>query len=817
MLGEIISHYRIDREIGSGGMGVVYLAQDTKLHRPVAVKFLPAGHLNDETRRRRFLTEARAASALSHPNVCVIHEVNETGEGHPYIVMEYVEGVPLDRWIDRRAVDLRQVLDIGIQVAEALEGAWEKRIVHRDIKPSNIVISEKGRLKVLDFGVARMQSEGAVSRSRMTTIPGQIVGTPQYMSPEQALGREVNVRSDLFSLGVVLYEMACGRRPFIGQSAGEILNQVVNRRPDPPSRVQESVPVDLDRIILKCLEKNPDYRYQNPTDLLVDLRKIRRESEATEWSVADTELQDGHPSEAFEIESGLADSEVAKPPSAEVVAKSDIFIHCSQVDDRVVDEGQRGWVSDFKRHLELRIEQLTGEQITACLHAIPAGEPEIDQELIVNLPSVKAMLSIVSPPFAKSSGCRREVESFWEHAIETGGRWVNNRSRLFQVIKSPVDRFDLPAPLSGIFQTLQPFEFFEQDPETGRVRHYDEAFGPIAKQKYFERVYDLSQEVCRVLKDLRSERAHAGSEPGKIIYLAVSSSDVAEDWERLKRELTERGHRVLPDRPMPVGGPEVRVAVQDWLRECDISVHLVGSRYGYIPEEADCSIVELQSRLAADQLGAAGERHPARRYIWMPRRLQASDHRQQTFIRSILDDEATHRSAEVIQDSLENFKDLLLDHLKPKPPARPKPECSSPAAQGPPKVYLLFDPRDAEAVEPIEDYLFNRGIELLTLSPEEDESDMEATHRRHLLICDAVLIFYGHVSRSWVEMKLMDLLQAPGYGRERPFLARFVYLAPPFDRRKERFRSHVAETVHAAETFDAELLQPFLGGLDLSS
>jgi len=806
MIGTEVSHYKIERELGAGGMGVVYLAQDNKLNRKVALKFLPEDRLRDPSRRRRFLTEARAASALTHPHVCVIHEVNETPEGWPYIVMEYVDGLSLDRWARQHPRTARQIVDIGVQVAEALEGAWEKRIVHRDIKPSNIVLNAKGRIKVLDFGVARMEPETFDSNTQLATGQGQIVGTPHYMSPEQALGREVNVRSDLFSLGVVLYELACARRPFTGNSAGEILNQVINRRPESPARVDESVPLELDRIILKCLEKNPDYRYQTPTDLLVDLHKLSRRAETADWTT--TTLHEPESDVCCPFAEDANSPAATPPPSAEVVARSDVFINCSQVDDRVIGSQGQGWVSDFLKHLELRIEQLSGERINICLHALPPGESELDAQLMEKLPSVKAMLSIISPPFLKSDGCRLEVKSFWDRASETGGRWINNRSRLFQVVKTPVDQSELPPEFSELFPYLERYEFFERDPETGRVRQYDESFGSVAKQKYFERVYDLSQEVCRLLKDLRDKLAGRIPEggAGKTIYLAVTTSDVTEDWERLRRELSERGHHILPDRPLPPGGPEIHAAVRDWLAQSDFSIHMVGSRYGYIPEEADCSIVELQHKLAIDRKLGEG----AKRYIWLPRSLNPTDARQAKFIRSILDSEETHRRAEVIQDSLENLKTLLLDQLKPRPPALPAPASGG---AGLPKIYLLFDARDEQAAEPLEDFLFSRGMEILTLSAEVDEIERESVHRRNLLLCDGVLIYYGQVSRSWVEMKLMDLLQAPGYGRERSFLSKAVYLASPFDRRKERFKTHVAETIEAREMFDPSKLRGFLDGL----
>src|ERR1051325_995290 len=222
---QMISHYRVLRPLGAGGMGEVLLAEDTALERSVALKLMSAELAKDSTQRKRFRTEARAASGLSHPNICVIYEVGETNDARPFLAMEYIEGQTLDALMRQRRPVLREVLDIGIQIAEALEAAHARRIVHRDIKPANIMLDRRGAVKVLDFGLAKRFAENGLNDttalSASLTQTGTLIGTPSYMSPEQVLGREVDHRSDLFSLGVVLYELVAGQKPFLGKTFGE--------------------------------------------------------------------------------------------------------------------------------------------------------------------------------------------------------------------------------------------------------------------------------------------------------------------------------------------------------------------------------------------------------------------------------------------------------------------------------------------------------------------------------------------------------------------------------------------------------------------
>jgi serine/threonine-protein kinase len=264
-------------------MGEVYLAEDTKLHRPVALKILPGEFASDARRMQRFAREAHVASAISHPNVAVIYEVGD--EQMPFIAMEYVQGQTLAERISGRPVPVSELLDLAIEVAEAFEEAHARGVVHRDLKPANIMVTARGHVKVLDFGLAKFQettSEKNDTSTQLKSDPEVILGTIHYMSPEQALGHQVDQRSDIFSFGAVLYEMATGRQAFAGSKGTETISRILHEQPEPITRLNYAVPSELERIIRKCLEKDRESRYQAVHELLVDLRNLRRDSTSAE-------------------------------------------------------------------------------------------------------------------------------------------------------------------------------------------------------------------------------------------------------------------------------------------------------------------------------------------------------------------------------------------------------------------------------------------------------------------------------------------------------------------------------------------------------
>lgn len=484
----------------------------------------------------------------------------------------------------------------------------------------------------------------------------------------------------------------------------------------------------------------------------------------------------------------------------------DFLISYAHLDDQSLVEGEPGWIARLHRLLEIRVGQLLGEKPKVWRDPKLQGNDYFADTILERFPRIAALVSVLSPRYVHSEWCTRELKEFCRASEKSGGVRIADKSRIFKVVKTPVPRDQHPAEV----QPLLGYEFYVVDPQTGRPHELSQAYGPEAERAFLAKLDDLAYDIAKLLELVNNgkEAAEPQASKGKV-YLAETSFDLREEREAVKRDLIRNGYDVLPDEPLPLFVSDFEEFVRNQLARCTLSVHLIGHRYGVVPDGASRSLVALQEELAAKRSAEGG----LSRLIWMAPDLQVEDERQRELVEYLQTSPAVHAHAELLQIPLEDLKTAI--HSKLTRPENLEPAGTAKTGAGAvTRIYLICDSQDVEAARPLEDHLFSQGFEVTLPLFAEDEAEARADHEDSLCTCDAVLLFYGQAGEPWLRRKLRELQKSAGLGREKPLLARGIYVAAPVTPQKERFRTLEATVLHEpAAGFSPAALEPFLDQL----
>jgi hypothetical protein len=487
----------------------------------------------------------------------------------------------------------------------------------------------------------------------------------------------------------------------------------------------------------------------------------------------------------------------------------DFLISYAHIDDQALVAGESGWVSRLHRLLEIRVGQLLGQTPRIWRDPKLHGNDFFADTILERLPRVAALVSVVSPRYVQSEWCNRELKEFFRAAEQSGGVRVADKARIFKVVKTPVQAEKLPEEV----QPMLGYEFFVYDQESGRPRELAAEYGPDADRAFLTKLDDLAYDIARLLETLHG---NGGKEParaptGITVFLAETSLELRDEREAIQRDLLRNGCEVLPDRPLPLVAEELDAVVREQLQRSRLSIHLIGRNYGVVPEGAVHSMAERQQLLASE----IGLETGLSRLIWLPPGLEVEDARQRQFLHDLHTDPRVHATAELLEVPFEDLKTLIHIKLTPPPPAKQKQPAVEAPAQEVTRVYLLCDRDDAEAIQPLEDFLFDRRFEVIRPIFDEDETQARLEHEESLRSSDAILIYYGAGGELWLRRKQRELQKSAALGREKPWLASAIYIGPPSTPQKQRFRTLEAMLLHEPESgFDPSALQPFLDAIE---
>jgi hypothetical protein len=487
--------------------------------------------------------------------------------------------------------------------------------------------------------------------------------------------------------------------------------------------------------------------------------------------------------------------------------EDDVFVSYAHIDEECPVPGQPGWVTALHDWLRVRLAQLLGKDAKIWRDPQLQGNRIIIESICNRLPRVAVFVSVLSPRYIKSDSCRTELNTFVTVSGTSGGAAVADLTRVFKVIKTPVQRELEPR----VLQPLRGYEFFTVEPQSGRMRELGPLSPPEVRQQYYSKLDDLAYDIAHVLATLERESHEAvplppGPAPARgAVYLAETSYDLQDRRDSIRRELESHGYLVLPEHPLPLVGPSCVSYIRAELERCQLSIHMVGSNYGVVPEGSKDSIVVMQHDEA---IARAASGHFCS-LIWMAPELEPSDPRQQAFVTRLQSDSRLQAAADVLRTPLEDFKTLVHIRLQSGVEREIRPSQDG----GPKHVYVICDSRDRDSVGAVEQALYSQGLDVISSVFDGDEASVRSDHEESLLVCDAVLIYYGAGGELWFRRKVRDLQKIAGYGRTSPLLAKGVFLAPPITPEKQAFRSHDAVVISGEGALVPSLFEPFIARL----